>query len=78
MSQPSSVAIVLLHHTDCGVQHLAGRRDAFASYPGSDELHLTDPRASIRADLARVRASTSVTVTGLVYDVATGRVEQVV
>lgn len=72
---PAGLNLVLLHHTDCGVQHLAGRRDAFASYLGSDELHLTDPRASIRADLARLPQH--VTATGLVYDVKTGRVEAV-
>ena len=80
--------LVLLHHTDCGIlgcyhhapallaQHMGVETGAL------DELDVTDPRKSVARDIAALRANDqlpeAVTVSGLVYDVVTGRVEVVV
>ena len=80
--------LVLLHHTDCGIlscYHHAP--DLLAKHMGVettalDGLDVTDPRKSVAHDIAALRAddrlADAVTVSGLVYDVATGRVEVVV
>ena len=79
--------LIVLHHTDCGITRLTGHPDMLAGYFGVavDELEakaVTDPRASVAADVAALRANPALPgawlVSGLVYDVATGRVEAVV
>lgn len=81
-------SLVLLHHTDCGIigcyrhapgllaQHMGVETNAL------DDLDVTDPRKSVVHDIAALRANDqladAVTVSGLVYDVATGRVDVVV
>ena len=80
--------LVLLHHTDCGIigcyRHAP---DLLARYLGVetaalDDLAITEPRKAVAQDVAALKAyeqlSNDVVVSGLVYDVKTGRVETVV
>lgn len=80
-------SLVLLQHTDCGITRLTGQRELVAGLFGvpSSELgdtHLDDPRAAVAGDVDVLRANpllpASFEVSGLVYDVRTGRVEVVV
>lgn len=80
--------LVLLHHTDCGIvgcyhhapdllaQHMGVETSALA------ELEVTDPYKSVVHDIATLKANTElpdgVVVSGLVYDVADGRIKTVV
>lgn len=79
--------LVVLHHTDCGITRLAGFSDQLADHLGipMDELDaraVNDPRASVAVDVALLKQTPSMPpnmmVSGFVYDVATGLVEQVV
>ncbi|MBB5345994.1 carbonic anhydrase [Tunturibacter empetritectus] len=79
--------LIVLHHTDCGITRLAGDPDKLAHYfqiPESEvkAKAVTDPYASVAADVALLRAVPALPakwlVSGLVYDVATGLVEIVV
>ena len=79
--------LIVLHHTDCGINRLTGYPDLLAEHFGidTDELeskHITDPRRSLEADVAMLKANPFLPgefiVSGLLYDVATGLVEQVV
>jgi carbonic anhydrase len=78
--------LVVLHHTDCGINHLTSYPDLLAEHFGVDaaELnakHITDPWASVAADVATLKANpflpAELIVSGLVYDVATGLIDQV-
>lgn len=79
---------VLMQHTDCGVSHLAGpeHADALAAYFGvaAKEVpakHPEDPYEGIRVDIESLAQNPVVpgtlSVTGLVYDVHTGKAELV-
>jgi carbonic anhydrase len=79
--------LVVLHHTDCGITRLGGAPDLLGAFFGvaEDELPakaIDDPRAAVAVDVAALRAAPglddAIVVSGLVYDVATGRVETVV
>lgn len=80
--------LVVLQHTDCGITRLAREPDRLAPYFGvtPDELDakaVLNPYAAIQVDVAALKQAApslpeASTVTGLVYDVATGRVEIVV
>ncbi|SEN89478.1 carbonic anhydrase [Actinacidiphila rubida] len=83
---PDDWNLVILHHTDCGMTDLAAFPGLLAGYFDipAEELpakSVTDPFASVKVDVGmavqEIRRS-HYFVTGLVYDVATGRVEQVV
>ncbi|MGZ3581259.1 MAG: carbonic anhydrase [Ktedonobacterales bacterium] len=77
--------LVVLQHTDCGITRLAREPDRLAPYFGvaPDELDakaVLNPYAAVQVDVAALKQAVSAlpegsTVTGLVYDVATGRVE---
>lgn len=77
--------LVVLQHTDCGITRLAREPDHLAPYFGvtPDELDakaVLNPYAAVQVDVAALKQAVSAlpegsTVTGLVYDVATGRVE---
>jgi carbonic anhydrase len=80
--------VVVVHHTDCGMltfsneelrQRLRDRLGADAS--GVDFLPFGDLEQSVRDDVATIRASPlvpdDVAVSGLVYDVRTGRLRRV-
>ena len=77
--------VAIIHHTECGTGFLADSnfRHQFAETTGLSEASLkdsavTDPRASVRVDVERLLASPllppKVSVSGHVYEVATGRV----
>lgn len=79
--------LIVLHHTDCGIKRLTAYPDLLAEHFGIetselDSQHITDPWASVKTDVATLKANpflpAELIVSGLVYDVATGRAEQVV
>jgi carbonic anhydrase len=79
--------LIVLHHTDCGITRLTGAPDLLTGFFEVDEAQLrhkavTDPRAAVAVDVAALQAepwlSGEVLVSGLVYDVETGRVETIV
>jgi carbonic anhydrase len=80
--------LILMQHTDCGVGRLAGpeHADALAAYFGVtpeevSEKSPDDPYAGIRIDIETLAGNpivpASLSVSGLVYDVTTGRAELV-
>jgi carbonic anhydrase len=82
------VELILMAHTDCGLANFdrPERRPALAAFLGCREEELdgravTDPREGVRVDLTLLAENplipSSVGVTGVVYDVATGLVEVV-
>ena len=79
--------LIVLHHTDCGITRLVGFPDLLAQHFGvaTDDLAakaVTDPYTAVKVDVATLQANPNLRgdfiVSGLVYDVATGRVEIVV
>ena len=79
--------LIVLQHTDCGMTRLANDPAMLAPYFQIPEAELkkkavTDPRAAVAVDVAALRAIPALPgawlVSGLVYDVATGRVGIVV
>ena len=81
--------VAIIHHTQCGASALAddGFRTTYAESIGADQETLrehavVDPAATVRHDVALVRASTAVppriAVSGHVYDVTSGLVETLV
>jgi carbonic anhydrase len=80
--------LVLMQHTDCGIRHFLApeQRELLAAFlgcgPGElDSKAVDDPYAGVRVDIDALAANqmlpASLSVTGLVYDVDTGRVEVV-
>jgi len=76
--------IIVLQHTDCGITRLAGDPAMLTHYFQIQEGELKakavlDPYAAVAVDVATLRAIPALPsdwiVSGLVYDVATGRVE---
>lgn len=81
--------VAVLHHTACGTRMLAadGFRRTFAERVGAEPaafaaMAVTDPLATVQADVERLRSSAVlppvVTVSGHVYDVETGLVRTIV
>jgi len=81
--------VAVIHHTQCGTGFLADEsfRHGFAGRTGFDEKALadeavTDPAATVRADVGRLLAapqvSPRITVSGHVYDLETGLVATIV
>ena len=80
--------LIVLQHTNCGIvgcYHEAP--DLLATYmgvaaDGLEPLAITDPYKAVAIDVAALKANPHIrsgfTVTGLVYDVATGKVQTVV
>ena len=80
----AGLEVIVLQHTDCGITRLHNHPDALADSFGIDASELgrksiDDPRAAISIDLAVLRAflPAGITLTGLLYDVDSGRVERV-
>lgn len=81
--------LVLIQHTDCGMARLADpavQQDA-ARRLGIDvgevaAMAITDPAANVRGEIERLRGSAGtpdqMVVSGYVYDVATGSVDEIV
>jgi carbonic anhydrase len=84
----SESSLVLLQHTDCGIRHAHRRApELLAQHMGIplaelESRSIDDPYEAVALDVAALRASDRVpggyTVSGLVYDVATGRLDVVV
>ena len=79
--------LVLLQHTDCGITRLAADPELLAALFGIDRYQVPaktigDPRAAVAGDIAALRANPmlpgELVVSGLVFDVVTGLVDQVV
>jgi carbonic anhydrase len=79
--------LIVLHHTDCGITRLDNAPKLLAQYFGVTPaalpaLAVNDPYASVVIDVAALKANPALAgaflVTGLVYDVHTGRVETIV
>jgi carbonic anhydrase len=80
--------LVILHHTECGIigcykhapellaKHLGVSRTELES------MSITDPRKAVVQDIAAYRANLEIpggfTISGLVYDVSTGKIEVIV
>jgi carbonic anhydrase len=83
----SPFTLMVLHHTDCGITHLAGNMPLMATYFGIPPAELPakeigDPRAAVAVDVATLRSipdlPDAILVSGLVYDTETGLVDVVV
>jgi carbonic anhydrase len=79
--------VIVLHHTDCGMTRLVGDPAMLSHYFQIPEGELkakavADPRAAVAVDVAALRAISALPgdwhISGLVYDVSSGRVEIVV
>ncbi len=80
--------LIVLHHTDCGIvgcyRHAPGLLAKYMGVlPGDlDEMTIIDPYAAVAVDVAALKANPLLpgefTLTGLVYDVATGLIQTVV
>jgi carbonic anhydrase len=84
----SGAELILMTHTDCGINHFTrhDRREALAVFLGCrpDEIAsrtVDDPREAVRGDIELLAASpllpAALAVTGIVYHVETGRLEVV-
>ena len=80
--QPPAGAMVILHHTDCGIRRLADHPEQLAEYfeipvAGLAGKAVDDPYAAVRidVDIARRTLPPSLLVSGLVYDVNTGLID---
>ncbi len=78
--------LILMQHTDCGIRHFTGpeQRDGLAEFLGCpveelDGKAVTEPYEAIRVDIDALAANPllpdSLTVSGIVYDVDSGRAE---
>jgi carbonic anhydrase len=80
--------LIILHHTDCGIigcyKHAP---DLLAIHLGVtrsqlDSMAITDPRQAVAMDVAAYKANPDIPggfmISGLVYDIATGKIEIVV
>jgi carbonic anhydrase len=79
--------LIVLHHNDCGITRLAHSPELLAKHFGVapadlDSLAIADPHKAVAVDVAALKANPLLPggflVTGLVYDVTTGRIEIVV
>ncbi len=79
--------LIILQHTDCGITRLANEPAMLSQYFQVPETDLktkavTDPRAAVAIDVALLCTIPALPdawlIYGLVYDVATGRIEIVV
>ena len=85
--QSGGFELIILHHTDCGVGRLAEHVDLLASYfdiapENLPSKHVSDPVAAVAADVEMLRSNPmfpkDLIVSGLVFDVDTGKVQTVV
>src|SRR5262249_52253503 len=79
--------LIVLHHTDCGITRLEGKTEMLAGYFGIDPAAVTskaisDPHKAVAIDVATLKTLSVLPkgwlISGLVYDVATGKVEVIV
>ncbi len=85
----AQLQLVIIHHNDCGMARLAKpsiQQQVAKRLSLSEEevaaMAVTDPARTVRADIERLRHTPgtpdALVVTGLVYDVGTGKIDQVV
>jgi carbonic anhydrase len=85
LADGSLFEVAVIHHTQCGTSFLAdpGFRDQAAAATGASAAALeatavTDPHLTVKADVERLLTSPlippQVSVSGHVYDIATGRI----
>ncbi len=79
--------LIVLHHTDCGITCLTHSPELLAKHFGLapsdlDKLAIADPYKAVAVDVAALKSNPLLPggflVSGLVYDVGTGRIELVV
>lgn len=80
--------LVIIHHTDCGINGCYKfAPDLLATHLGVtrselDTMAVTDPRKAVAMDVAAYKANKDIPggfmISGLVYDVSTGKIEIVV
>jgi len=79
--------LIVLHHTDCGITCLTHSPELLAKHFGIapsdlDKLAIADPHKAVAVDVAALQSNPLLPggflVSGLVYDVGTGRIELVV
>jgi carbonic anhydrase len=81
--------LIVLHHTDCGIKHcyrhapgLLSKHMGVETKELDGALPINDPYAAVAHDVSALKANPQLPggyiVSGLVYDVATGKVEIVV
>jgi carbonic anhydrase len=81
--------IVVVHHTECGMQTFRNedlaakiKEDLGVDASGRDFLPFTDLEESVREDVEKIRASElipdDIVVYGAIYDVKTGEIREVV
>ena len=87
--QTPKLSLAIVHHTDCGLERIAapGPRQALGKSSGLkqevlERMAICDHDASFKADIERLRASdlvpSGLEVSAHLYDVASGRMTQVV
>jgi carbonic anhydrase len=78
------IDLIVMQHTDCGITRLQDPPGMLADFLHVDatalaEKHVADPRAAVESDLAVVRNAPEIAdsfrLTGVVYDVDTGRID---
>jgi carbonic anhydrase len=85
----AQLQLVVIQHTDCGMARLAAppiQQQVAKRLSLSDDevaaMAVTDPAKTVQADIERLRSTPgtpdALIVTGLVYDVGTGTMDQVV
>ena len=88
-SSPMQPELVIMHHTDCGMSRLGNRdiKEQVAKRPGLDvdevaAMAITDPAKTVQDDVDRLRNTPGtpdqLVVSGFVYDVSSGTINQVV
>ncbi|AME27086.1 MULTISPECIES: carbonic anhydrase [Burkholderiaceae] len=80
--------LIVLHHTDCGIvpchHHAPALLEKYfnVTKEGLDAMEIDDPYKAVAVDVAKLKANPNLPgefiVSGLVYDVATGRIDTVV
>ena len=82
---PPSMGLAIIHHTDCGMAKFAvpevaaAITNVFGTSDVVDTYAIADSYEAIRADVAAARETVpaGIEVSGHLYDVATGKLEQV-
>jgi carbonic anhydrase len=78
------IDLIVMQHTDCGITRLQDPPDMLADFLHVDpaalpDKHVADPRAAVASDIAVLRSAPQIAasfrLTGVVYDVDTGRID---
>ena len=78
------IDLIVMQHSDCGITRLQDPPDMLAAYFHVDptalaDKHIADPRAAVASDIAVLASvpqlAAAFRVTGVVYDVDTGRID---